>query len=122
MSGPGKILYIDDEIINVKLFVYNFSKRYELLTGYCGEEGLELLEQYPDIKVVISDMRMPGMNGLEFVAAAKERFPDKAYFLLTGYDVNPEIREALDKKLIQKYLRKPFMLYEIEAAIKEHLG
>jgi len=121
MNESGKILYIDDEVINVKLFTYNFSKKYDLVTGFCGKEGLDCLEKYPDIKVVISDMRMPGMSGIEFVTKAREKYNDKSYFILTGYDVTTEIREALDSRLIERYLRKPFNVFEIETAINESL-
>ena len=64
-------------------------------------------------------MKMPGMNGIEFIRTAKHDFPDTSFFILTGYDITDEILEALNGKLISKYFRKPFNLEEIEAAIQE---
>jgi len=117
MSKKEKILYIDDEEMNLKLFVINFSKKYEVITGFSGFDGLNCLELHPDIQVVLSDMKMPYMNGLEFIAKAREKHIDKKYFILTGYDTTEEIKNAIKSKLILKYFSKPFNITEIEAAI-----
>ena len=73
----------------------------------------------PHTKVVISDMKMPGMNGLEFIKLAKKDFPNISFYILTGFDVTEEISQALNEKLILKYFRKPFNVREIEASIFE---
>ncbi|ASB48165.1 response regulator [Alkalitalea saponilacus] len=119
MTNKIKVLYVDDEHLNVLLFEMNFSKKFDVLTGKNGLEGLNLLNKNPDIKVVISDMRMPKMNGLEFINKARENFSDKKYFILTGFDITPEIREALENRIILKYFMKPFNMREIEGAIYE---
>ena len=119
MNAKNKILYVDDEPINVQLFEYNFSKKFEVHTGTSGMEGLDKLEKYPDIKVVISDMRMPNMNGLEFANRANEKFRDKIFFILTGFDITEEIKQAIDNRLIHKYFRKPLNTNMIETAIFE---
>jgi len=119
MDEKIKILYIDDEEINLELFEYNFSDKFEVVTKCCGLDGLECLQKIPDIKVVISDMNMPQMNGLEFIAKAQKIFSDKKYFILTGYDITEEIKLAIESKLILKYFVKPFNIEEIEEAINE---
>ncbi|TCO07050.1 response regulator [Natronoflexus pectinivorans] len=119
MSEKIKVLYVDDEHLNVLLFEMNFSKKFDVVTGQDAFAGLDLLDKNPDIKVVISDMRMPEMNGLQFIDKAREKFSDKKYFILTGFDITPEIREALEKKIILKYFMKPFNMKEIEGAIYE---
>ena len=75
MKGRVKILYVDDEIINLQLFEINFSKNYNVIIADNGFSGLEILENNPDISVVISDMKMPNMNGLEFIKKAKSSNP-----------------------------------------------
>ena len=121
MITRNKILYIDDEVINVQLFKYNFSRKYEVITGLNGEDGLNCLDKFPEIKMVISDMRMPGMNGLEFITRAQEKYKDKTYFIITGYDINEEIKQAIETGLIRNYFKKPFNIKEIEIAIDEIL-
>jgi response regulator RpfG family c-di-GMP phosphodiesterase len=119
MINKKKILYIDDEKINVQLFQINFSRNFEVSISCSGKDGLFLLDNNPDIEVVISDMKMPEMNGLEFIGKAKEKYPDKKYYMLTGFDITDEIQNALDNRLILKCLKKPFNLKEIEKVLNE---
>lgn len=119
MNNKIKIIYVDDEEINAQLFQINFSINYKVYTGYSGFDGLELLEKHPDTKIIVSDMKMPVMNGIEFIKKAKEKFPDKKFYILTGFEITEEIQEALNSGLIQKYFKKPFNMKEIEIAINE---
>jgi len=115
------ILYVDDELLNLSLFQYNLKNKFDVLTAESGAEGLELLKVNPQILVVISDMKMPGMSGIEFIKLAKKDFPYIQYFILTGYDITEEIAEALKEQLIHNYFSKPFNMKEIEASIREIL-
>lgn len=119
MSNEIKIIYIDDEEVNVLLFEMNFSVNYTVYSGLSGNDGLDLLDKNPDTNVVISDMKMPNMSGLEFIKKAKEKYPDKKFYILTGFEITEEIRDALETKLIDKYFKKPFNQIEIEKAICE---
>ena len=98
------ILYVDDEEVNLFLFEKSFEGKYTIHTAKSGTEGLEKLEKHKgEIIVVISDMRMPEMNGIEFITKAKENFKNIAYFILTGYAHDNEIETALNTGLIQKF-------------------
>ena len=85
-------------------------------------KGLEVLDNNPDILVVVSDMKMPNMNGIEFIKQAKEKHPDIKFYILTGFEITEEIQEAIKLKLIVKYFRKPFNMKEIDTAISEAIG
>jgi two-component system response regulator (stage 0 sporulation protein F) len=117
MSEKITILYVDDEPTNVLLFKVNFQRKYNVITALSGFEGLEKLRAHSEILIVISDMKMPGISGLEFIRLAKIDFPNIIYFILTGFDITPEIEEALSQKLIHKYYSKPFNIDEIEDSI-----
>jgi len=119
MDKTITLLYVDDEPINLTLFELNFKKRYKVITAESGNEGLQKLSDDDEIIVVISDMKMPGMNGVEFIRKAREKYANIAYFILTGFDINEEISEALKQQIIHRYFRKPFDMNEIEKAIKE---
>lgn len=121
MNEKIKIIYVDDEEINVTLFRINISKKYEVLSGYSGADGLELLELHPETKFIFSDMKMPGMNGLDFIKQANKKFNNKSFYILTGYDITEEIRDALETGLIIKYFKKPYNIKEIEAEINKML-
>jgi two-component system, response regulator, stage 0 sporulation protein F len=122
MNDPIKILYVDDEPINLMLFKVNFKKKFTVLTADSGLAGLEQLKSNTDIRVVISDMKMPGMNGIEFIRIAKKEFPVISFFILTGFEITDEISAALNEKLIHKYFRKPFNIKDIETSIGEAIG
>ena len=116
------ILYVDDEPINLMLFERMFNKKYKVLTAESGFIGLEVLKDNPNLEVVISDMKMPLMNGLEFINKAKTLYPEIYYFILTGYEITIQIQESLNSGLIRKYFRKPFNMTEIEKTIEENLS
>ncbi len=120
MNKKIKIIYVDDEEVNVMLFEINFSVNFEVYSGCSGFQGLVLLDKHPDVKVIISDMKMPEMNGIEFIKIAKEKYPEKKFYILTGFEITEEIQNALKLGLIQKYFRKPFNMQEIENAINEY--
>jgi two-component system, response regulator, stage 0 sporulation protein F len=119
MDKPVTVLYVDDEPINLMLFKANFKKLFNVITAGSGFDGMELLKLNPDTAIVISDMKMPRMNGIEFIRIAKKDFPNISFFILTGFDITDEISEALSEKLIHKYFKKPFNIKEIESAILE---
>ena len=117
MSKIDKIIYVDDEEINIQLFEIIMSENFDVFTSLSGFEGLEILDKHKDIKVVLSDLKMPGMNGLEFIKKAKEKYNHIKFFILTGFDLTDEIQQAIDTNLIVNYYRKPFSMEEIQAAI-----
>ena len=63
---------------------------------------------------------MPIMNGFEFIQKAKEIAPDIRYFILTGFDISPEIIEAFENKTILKYFKKPFIINDIQDTLLEY--
>jgi response regulator RpfG family c-di-GMP phosphodiesterase len=121
-KGDLTILYVDDEDTNLFIFNLTFGKKYTVHTAIGPEEGFEKLKEFgQDIQVVISDMRMPAMNGTEFIRKAKVNYPYLLYYILTGFDYNEEIEKALEENLIQACFTKPFEMEEIEAAIFQAL-
>lgn len=118
MNDKITVLYVDDEPINLQVFEINFLDKYQVLTAESGAGGLSLLKNKKNIAVVISDMKMPKMDGLEFVKKANEINPKIPCFILTGFDVTPQIEEAIEQGIVQKYLAKPFDLSEIDEAIQ----
>ncbi len=119
MKKKRTILYVDDEEINLLLFEINFKEKYNVIGADSPAKGLLILKSNHDISVVISDMRMPNMNGIQFIKKAKKKFPKICYFILTGYDITDEISDALDSKLIVFYFKKPFNMKEIDNSIEK---
>lgn len=112
------ILYIDD-ILDVKMFEVKFGGKYRILTADSGEKGLKLLDTFRNIKIVIADMKMSGMNGLEFTRKAFEKYPDIDYFLVTGYVVSKGVQQAIDAGIVRECFTKPFNLNEMSHRLEE---
>ena len=111
------ILYVDDEEINQFIFTKYFESQFKIITASSGVEAMRLLDKnWNEIDVVISDMRMPGMDGIEFIRNAKEQFKRQAYYLLTAFTNSAELDDALNEKLVDKIFNKP---YDVSIVRKE---
>ncbi|MBN1251637.1 MAG: response regulator [Bacteroidales bacterium] len=84
-------------------------------------EALEILENNNKIKIVISDMQMPEMNGMEFINHARKKNYEVIYFIFTGFEISDEITEALKNKIIKNYFRKPIDKDVIEKSLLKEI-
>ena len=115
-SRPA-VLFVDDESNILSSLNRLFRpKNYKIFIASSGEDGLSILEQQK-IDVVISDMRMPEMNGAEFLEQVKIKWPATVRILLTGYtDMNAAI-DAINKAGIYRYLSKPWEDNDIQLTV-----
>ena len=113
-----KILYVDDEPINLKLFELAFKSVYHVLTALSAGEGLEILEDNPEIEIIVSDLRMPEMDGLEFIKIIKEQDPHKICLLLTAYIESDVMLEGFNKDLLFRYITKPWNKEEMAETLQ----
>jgi len=117
-----RILYVDDEAINLELLQLTFMDKFDVITAESAKEGLSLLALNPDIHVIISDLRMPVMNGLDFIKQIKQQYQDKVCMLLTGFLETDVMLEGFNKELIFRYIMKPWKRAELEQSIYEALN
>jgi len=118
----GTLLLVDDEggILNALKRIF-MAEGYQIHTALNGTEGVQLLEQHSDIDIIISDMRMPGMDGAEFLKIAAQRWPNIKRILLTGYaDINSAIA-AINEGKIDYYISKPWKNDEIISIVNNAL-
>ncbi len=118
------VLCVDDE-----KNVLNSLKRllrkedYRLVTAFGGEEGLQKLAA-EEISLVVSDHRMPGMSGTEFLQKVKNQYPDVIRIILTGYTEVDSITESINRGHIYKFLLKPWndqnLILEIRQALDQY--
>ena len=115
MKTQGTILLVDDEknILNAlkRLFV---PLHYTVLAAQSAQEGLDLLDNNP-IDIIISDMRMPEMDGAAFLKIASQKWPNTKRLLLTGHSELNSAINAINEGKIDFYLHKP---WENEQLIK----
>ncbi|MCC6158887.1 MAG: response regulator [Deltaproteobacteria bacterium] len=106
MDRP-KVLCVDDEKSLLEGLVLHLHRSYEAVTATSGEEGLELLKTHGPFAVVMSDMRMPGMDGAAFLSRVRQAAPNTVRLLLTGYaDLNSAVA-AVNEGQIFRFLTKP---------------
>ena len=118
------ILIVDDEESILNAFKRILAdENYEIQTARDGLDGLKKLRaaQKP-FSLIISDQRMPVMNGVQFFAKAREIFPDAVRILLTGYADTDAIIDAVNKGGIHLYFTKPWREEELIAHIKQSLS
>jgi response regulator RpfG family c-di-GMP phosphodiesterase len=114
------VLCVDDEDSLKRLLR---KEAYRLLTAVGGEEGLRVLEEN-EVHLVITDQRMPGMNGVEFLSRVKDNYPDVIRIILTGYTDVDSITESINQGHIYKFFLKPWndqnLKLEIKQALKQY--
>ncbi len=120
-APPARILCVDDEpsiLSSLKRLLR--SSAYTIQTATSGQEALQLLEQAP-VDLVISDMRMPEMNGAQFLEQVFLRWPDTKRILLTGYADGAATIAAVNQGKIWSYLAKPWNDGELILAVQQAL-
>lgn len=111
------ILYVDDEENNLISFKAVFRLKYQVYTTVDTDEAMRILENNP-IEIIITDQRMPKINGSEFLQKVLEKFPLPMRILLTGYSDIDVVIEAVNKGKIYQYLTKPWNEEDLDGTIK----
>lgn len=118
---PFTLLCVDDEVNILSALKRLFrSHGYRIITAESGRQGLEILER-ETVDLVISDMRMPEMNGAQFLEQARERWPDTVRILLTGYAEIGSAIDAINKGQIYRYISKPWEEADILLLVRQAL-
>ncbi|MFP4459722.1 MAG: HDOD domain-containing protein [Candidatus Zixiibacteriota bacterium] len=104
----GRILFIDDEK-NIRKSIKRelFSTEYDFFVACSAKEGLEILANEP-IDIVVSDIRMPVMNGFELLEIVKTKYPDTDRIILSGFVDEATVMQAIVQGLATTYLTKPW--------------
>ena len=109
------ILIVDDDP-EVRVIVADFLEEfgYRVLQAGGGAEALSLLAQNQDVRMLITDVRMPDMSGLELADLATQRQGDLKVILISGYFMPQHVE--------RRFLRKPFRMKELQAAVHAELN
>ena len=129
VSGPREaqaretILLVDDES-NILSALRRTLRRegYEILVAGSAEEGFSVLAKHP-VRVIVSDQRMPGMSGTEFLSRVKILYPRTVRMVLSGYSEISAVTDAINRGAIYRFLSKPWddeqLKEEIRGALRE---
>lgn len=112
------LLVVDDEADVVKSVKDLLRLEYRVLGATSATEGLDLLSREP-VSVVMTDQRMPGMTGVQFLARVKETYPDVVRLLFTGYADVRAVIDAINQGHVWRYITKPWEPDELTLIIRE---
>lgn len=123
-STTNKVLFVDDDKNILTSFKRRLGRRFDITTAPGGEQGLEVLEKEGPAAVVISDQRMPGMDGIQFLVEVKKLAPDTVRMMLTGNTDLTTAIKAVNEGSIFRFFTKPCppeeMASAIEAGLKQY--
>jgi len=111
-----QLLFVDDEPMILQSLSLLFEE-YTVHTAASGQQGLEILQQHP-ISVIITDQRMPGMTGIEFLRQAKEIAPDAVRILMTGYADLEAIIDSVNVGEVFRYVNKPWQAEKLKETVR----
>jgi DNA-binding NtrC family response regulator len=114
------VLYVDDEVNNLNSFKAAFRRYFNIYTAQSAKEGRKILES-GEIGVIITDQRMPGETGIEFLESVLPIYPDTIRILLTGFSDINAVMGAINRGQVYKYLVKPWQDDELKMYIQNAL-
>ncbi len=115
---PVRILFVDDEenvLKSLKRIFLDYN--YEIITVTTVEAGIEVLEKRSPVQVVVSDYRMPGTNGVDFLKQVCKRWPETIRMVLSGYADTASVVSAINEGHIYKFIAKPWNDDELKVTI-----
>lgn len=119
-----RILYVDDDPNILAASERSLGRRLKLTTATSGADGLEIIRKDGPFAVILSDMRMPAMDGVEFLCAARQLSPDSVCMMLTGNSDQETAMNAVNKGQIFRFLTKPceqdVLADALKAGIKQY--
>ncbi|WP_034603088.1 HD domain-containing phosphohydrolase [Maridesulfovibrio frigidus] len=122
--GKARILFVDDEINLLKSVKAMFRKQYSVDIAEGPEKGLEMIQNGNKYAVIISDLKMPGMDGIEFLHRVQKITPDTTRIMLTGHADVEAATLAVNRGHVFRFLTKPVQADEmrriLDAATKQY--
>jgi serine phosphatase RsbU (regulator of sigma subunit)/FixJ family two-component response regulator len=114
-----KLMVVDDETDNLDLLYRTFRRDFQVYKAEDARTALEILEQVGEMAVIISDQRMPEMNGTEFLSLTVDKFPDTIRILLTGFTDAEDLVEAINSGKVFKYITKPWNPEDLRSTVEQ---
>ncbi len=115
------VLIVDDEVNMLRSLERTLrNEEYAMLTAGSAAEALDILETTP-VDLIVSDLGMPEMNGLELLKVAKEKYPTIARIILTAQSDTPTVLRAINEGEVYRFFTKPWDNEELKVSIRQTL-
>ena len=102
------VLFVDDEELALLTYKNLFKDEMTIYTATHGEAALKMIQEHPEIVVLVTDQRMPRMNGLELLTEVVQKRPEMINILVTAYSDSSLIIDAINKGNLYRYVMKPY--------------
>lgn len=118
-----RLLIVDDEMLNRELLRRVLHRNYEIEEAEDAAQAITVLEQCgDDVRLILCDQLMPGRTGTELAVEVRQRWPHINFLLLTGYDDDPGVAEAVENGTIAEVVPKPWRGNSLKKRIADLLG
>jgi len=122
MNEEERILFVDDDANLLASFNRQFGRRFNVVTATGAEEALKLLSEGQHFAVIVSDMRMRGIDGARLLAEFNRRAPGTMRILLTGLNDQSIAVRAINEGHVFSFLNKPIELDELQSRLEDALA
>jgi len=116
--STNRILLVDDDANVLAGYERSLRRKFSVRTAQSGDRGLSLLEEEGPFSVVVADMQMPGMNGVQFLRKAQDKAPDSVRLMLTGNSDQQTVADAVNQGHVFSFLTKPCAADALESALE----
>ena len=114
----NQVLFIDDDASLLSTMKRNLGLDFTIHTAEGGDVAFEVVQQQGDFSVVVVDMQMPKMNGIQTISMLREKMPNAVFLMLTGNQDLTTAIQAVNDGRVFRFLTKPCQVFEISAAIE----
>jgi CheY-like chemotaxis protein len=120
LQAPRRTLLLVDDEPNIVASIKRLlrSDGYRILSANSAKDGLELLKKH-QVDIILSDQRMPGMTGVDFLRIAKEMYPDTVRIVLSGYTELQSVTDAINEGAVFRFLTKPWDDQQLRGYIED---
>jgi len=115
------VLVVDDEKENLDLLRRVLHRQYDVFAADSGEEGLEVLRSNPQVAVVVTDQRMPGLSGVELLCEAVQVVPKAVRIIVSAFTETEDILEAINLGRVDRFVVKPIQSDRLANTVKDAL-
>jgi CheY-like chemotaxis protein len=119
VDSKPRILVVDDEEAILETMTFTFQPDYEVITSTDARRALRLLDEKAPVAAVLTDQRMPGMSGVEFVTEVCRRHPRTVRMILTGFSDMEAIVQAINDGHVYAYIAKPWEPDQLKQLMKQ---
>lgn len=117
-AEKARVLYVDDDRQNLLVFRVAFKRYFDIRLAASAQEALQILDQEPPFAVILSDQRMPGMSGSEFLSKVKDDHPNTTRMVITAYTSLEDALKALNDGEATRFIHKPWKPQSLRADLE----